>query len=503
MMRSFGWTLPAAFTLLSLAASAPAAEAAVFIPNKTADTADGTCNAADCSLREAVIAANQSSGEDVIILHSGVYRLTLAGTGEDQAATGDLDVTGDLAVVGDGGTSTVIDGAGLDRILSVASGVSLELNGVYLRNGRAQGAVQNGGAILNHGALTITRSILSGNSAASGFGGAIYTDGQAVLTIVDSTLASNVANGGGGGIAIGGTASLTNVTLTGNRSETDFGGGLYVFSDAEATFNNVTITANTAAQKGGGLFAELSAFIGVAPLFSNSILAGNFASSEPDCSGSASSGGYNVVGNASNCLSFSPAKNDKVGTTASPLDPKLGALAENGGPTPTQALLPGSPAIDAGNPAVPGTGGNACPATDQRGAPRPSTTSTPRCDSGAYEITSSCLAGGGTLCLNEGRFKVTATWRTVNASGTAQGVTLTGDTGYLWFFDPANVEVTIKVLNGCGLNNRYWVFAGGLTNVEVTLTVTDTVTGAVKTYGNPQGRNFRPVLDTSAFATCP
>jgi CSLREA domain-containing protein len=502
-MRSFVWTLPAAFALLSLAATAPSAQAAVFIPNKTADTADGTCNPADCSLREAVLAANQNPGEDVIILHAGVYALTLAGTGEDQAATGDLDITGDLVVVGEGGASTAIDGAGLDRVLSVVSGVSLELNGVFLRNGRAQGAIQNGGAILNHGTLTITRSILSGNSSASGFGGAIYTDGPAELTIVDSTLSANVANGGGGGIAIGGTASLTNVTLTANRSETDFGGGLYVFSDAEATFNNVTITANTAAQKGGGLFAELSAFIGVAPVFSNSILAGNFAASEPDCSGSASSAGYNIVGIASSCLSFSAAKNDKIGTSASPLDPKLGLLAGNGGPTPTQALLAGSPAIDAGNPALPGSGGTACAATDQRGAPRPGLQSTPRCDSGAYEITSGCIAGGSTLCLNDGRFKVTATWRTLDSTGPAEGVTLTGDTGYFWFFDPANVEVTLKVLNGCGLNNRYWVFLSGLTNVEVTLTVTDTQTGSVKTYLNPLNRTFRTVLDTNAFATCP
>jgi hypothetical protein len=83
-------------------------------------------------------------------------------------------------------------------------------------------------------------------------------------------------------------------------------------------------------------------------------------------------------------------------------------------------------------------------------------------------------------------------------------VTLTGESGYFWFFDPGNVEVTVKVLNACALNNRYWVFAAGMTNVRVVLTVTDTKTGtATKTYTNPQGRVFRSILDTGAFATCP
>ena len=61
----------------------------------------------------------------------------------------------------------------------------------------------------------------------------------------------------------------------------------------------------------------------------------------------------------------------------------------------------------------------------------------------------------------------------------------------------------IKVLNACGLNSKFWVFAGGLTNVQVDLTVTDTQTGAVKTYQNPQSTAFLPIQDTSAFATCP
>jgi hypothetical protein len=118
--------------------------------------------------------------------------------------------------------------------------------------------------------------------------------------------------------------------------------------------------------------------------------------------------------------------------------------------------------------------------------------------------TGPCVADGTTLCLAGGRFKVRATFETSQPqSGQAQVVLLTPDTGYMWFFSSSNVEVVLKVLNACGVNNRYWVFAGGLTDVRVDVTVTDTQTGAVKTYSNPLGTRFAPIQDTSAFATCP
>lgn len=82
-------------------------------------------------------------------------------------------------------------------------------------------------------------------------------------------------------------------------------------------------------------------------------------------------------------------------------------------------------------------------------------------------------------------------------------VQLTPDTGYFWFFSQSNVEEVIKVLNGCGLNHNYWVFAGGLTNVQVATTVTDTQTGASHIYRNPQSTTFQPIQDTSALAVCP
>ena len=118
--------------------------------------------------------------------------------------------------------------------------------------------------------------------------------------------------------------------------------------------------------------------------------------------------------------------------------------------------------------------------------------------------TGPCVANQTTLCLNNDRFKVEVDWRTLRGDeGPGMAVELTPDTGYFWFFNPENVEMVLKVLDGCDFNNRYWVFAGGLTNVEVQITVTDTETGAVRENVNPLGTPFQPIQDTEAFATCP
>ena len=114
-----------------------------------------------------------------------------------------------------------------------------------------------------------------------------------------------------------------------------------------------------------------------------------------------------------------------------------------------------------------------------------------------------CVPSDTRLCLNGGRFQVEAQWTANGTTGAGHAVALTSDTGTFWFFNSANVEVIVKVLNACGLNQRYWFFAGGLTDVKVRLTVTDTQTGKVKLYDNPQRTPFRPIQDTNAFATCP
>jgi photosystem II stability/assembly factor-like uncharacterized protein len=122
-----------------------------------------------------------------------------------------------------------------------------------------------------------------------------------------------------------------------------------------------------------------------------------------------------------------------------------------------------------------------------------------------YEIAvSACTPDTHTLCLNNGRFSVTADFQSTPAgpSTPATAVPLTSDTGYFWFFDPSNIELVTKVLYGCVVNGSFWFFASGLTNVGVQINVTDTVTGAAKPYANTLGTPFQPIQDTSAFP-CP
>ncbi len=136
-----------------------------------------------------------------------------------------------------------------------------------------------------------------------------------------------------------------------------------------------------------------------------------------------------------------------------------------------------------GSPGLPKAGEDLTPPTPEKG--------------------STCATGPEALCLG-GRFRVEATWETADgAIGTGSAVELTNDTGYFWFFSQTNVEVLVKVLDACGDPfDRFWVFAAGLTDVEVTLTVTDTQTGAVREYHNPQRTSFVPIQDIDAFA-CP
>ena len=127
----------------------------------------------------------------------------------------------------------------------------------------------------------------------------------------------------------------------------------------------------------------------------------------------------------------------------------------------------------------------------------------------AVHAAGSCVPDGNTLCLDDSRFAVQAPFKVGPGLGPtvlATGVPLTDQTGYFWFFDSSNVELVVKVLDGCEVNGYFWVFAGGLTNVEVGLTVTDTdtdtETGSVRQYNSPYGTPFSPIQDTDAFE-CP
>jgi plastocyanin len=111
-----------------------------------------------------------------------------------------------------------------------------------------------------------------------------------------------------------------------------------------------------------------------------------------------------------------------------------------------------------------------------------------------------CVPDALTLCLNGGRFQVRVNWQVPSqgTSGVGTGVGLTTDTGYFWFFSPNNIELVLKVVDGRPVNGMFWVFYGALSDVQYTITITDTATGAVKSYSNPQGK-LASVADTAAF----
>ena len=476
---------------LLLASAAPPAQAGVFIPTKLTDGADGACDS-DCSLRDAILAANAAPGPDFIVLGAGTYSLSLAGAGEDLGATGDLDVVDDLAIVGRDAASTVISAKQIDRVFDVQAAVKLELVSLTVTDGKVTG---DGGGIRVEGRLDLTRAVVGSNWAQIGKGGGIAALGEgAALNVDQSSILQNRSSEQGGGIYLEGTIQMVNSTVWANQADLLGGGGLYAHEDAVGSVSSSTFYQNhVLSGRGGGVYVASVPFLTVEhPEFVNTIIAGSTASaaSEKDCFGAALSAGHNLLGEGSGCLDFGGHPGDMEGTVAAPLDPKLLSLSDTGGPTPVFGLAPGSPAIDHGA---------ACAPVDQRGAERSATA----CEIGAVEVTAQCINGGPVLCLNQNRFRVQATWATATSVNAAKASRLTDESGFFAFFDPSNVELTVKVLNGCGLGGHYWVFLSGLTNVGVTVTVTDTKTGAVKTYNNPLNRTFVPVLDTNAFPTCP
>ncbi len=120
-------------------------------------------------------------------------------------------------------------------------------------------------------------------------------------------------------------------------------------------------------------------------------------------------------------------------------------------------------------------------------------------------LENTCIADTATLCLNQGRFEVRLDWTDFDGIPGEGNVVPTDadDSGLLWFFSAENWEMLVKVLDGCGINERYWVFAAATTNVETTLHVTDTLTGFAKQYFNPLGTSADAITDADAFATCP
>src|SRR3989338_8538023 len=374
-------------TMVAMFMFATPALAATFTVTKVADTNDGACDA-DCSLREAIGAANVLPGADVITVPAGTYTLSIVGAGEDLNATGDLDITGDLTING-AGDATIIDGGAIDRVLTIVLGATVFIDSVTIQNGNP-GAGAGAGGILNAGTLTLTNSTVTDNTGEN-FGGGISNSGT--LSLTDTTVSDNILggtnlSGGGGGIFSSGTLTLTRSTVSGN-STIGRGGGIYG-ADPTITITNGTISGNTALN-GGGIFNRFGTVIithatiagntatdngggiwnfGGTMTLANSIVSGNTAATpSDDCAGSITSLGHNLAGDASCAFAGAGDLNST--------DPLLGPLADNGGPTMTHALLSGSPAIDAVPLAF------CTVTTDQRGVPRPQG---PECDIGAFEV---------------------------------------------------------------------------------------------------------------------
>jgi CSLREA domain-containing protein/uncharacterized repeat protein (TIGR02543 family) len=359
----------------SIALIAPgAAGAAVITPNTTEDQFDE--DASHCSLREAVWTSDHGNqapfladgctpgsvgAADTIRLPAGRYQFTRpadsSGNSFDKS-TGDLDLSGVLTVEAEPGADVTIDANQQDRIFTTFGGQLLTIDGLTLTGGFVDspgaGSATSGGAISTSvsGPLTLTDSTVVDNRA-DGIGGAISTAGNA--TISNSTIAHNTSTElGPGGAAASGTLTLDHSTVSGNVGDADGRTGL----------GNLPV---------GGV----AAFGGGASITThNSIIAGNSENApdvdRPDCSGTVSSTGGNVIGSTAGCT-FTAQASD---STNDPAGPGLSSLNDRGGPTQTHGLLAGSPAIDRG--VAP------CAVTDQRGVTRAGLGNS--CDSGAFEL---------------------------------------------------------------------------------------------------------------------
>ena len=369
---------------------------------------------------------NAAQAGDTILVPGCTIVLT-GPAGEDANASGDLDVAKNLTFQGLGQDATVIDGGGGDRVVHVLAGATVRIADLTLRNGSA--AAADGGGLLNAGTLTlanvtVTRSttassgggisntgtltaadmVISDNVASGNRGGGINNDDPATLDLVRGRVVGNRTVSFGGGIAnIGGPATIADSLISGNSAGQN-GGGINNFSQSSMTVTRSTISGNRSQVAGGGIRnTEMSTLA-----LTNSTIAHNVADGGTgggislNTAGSTltivnstvarnvdtsnSVGGAGGISKVSGTLLLSNsivALNDAApGTIQSDIDPAdidsgtgnllggepgLGPLQDNGGPTPTMAPFPGSPAIDSGNNAAAAAAGLT---TDQRGLPR-------------------------------------------------------------------------------------------------------------------------------------
>ena len=377
--------------------------AALIVVNDLGDTTS-PC-AITCTLRAAITSANSNPGADAIAFSvSGIITLTSR-----------LPSIADDVTIDGTGQAITVSGNSLVQVMVVNNGKTLNLNALTIANGKCDictgGGIANdgmlnvinstffsntasgtgGGGIANTGMLTVTNSTFSGNNAyyldGNGIyygGGGIYNALTATLTVTNSTFFDNFASSGGG-IANAGVLTVTNSIFSSNMATFDGGGivndgalnvsnstfsdnlayyldGGGIFNDGQLNVTNSTFSGNSAFFGNGG---DISNWDGIATLLNTIVASSQYGE---NCYGAIANAGHNL--DRYNSCSWGTSNGSLSNT-----DPRLGPLADNGGSTLTMALLPGSPAINAGDD-------NGCPATDQRGLVRPVG---PHCDIGAYE----------------------------------------------------------------------------------------------------------------------
>ena len=409
----------AAIFVLTIAVSQTASAAGTTITVNTTSDAENSSDGL-CTLREAINAANSNTasgataGECAAGSASDSDTISLTGlTGTITLGSALPAVTSEMSITGPGQSQLTISGNNSFRVfnLTLSSGL-VSFSGLTIANGRANmdvgGGIYNqssadvnvtectiannfavlGGGIANSssGTFTVTNSTIRNNSA--GTAGGCY-NGLGTLNIISSTLNHNIA-GPGGGSGNGGaintgsnTLNIINSTLTNNIA---FNGGGAIFNlstDAKINITQSTISHNSAAN-GGGISSTNGALVKIL----NTIITENGAPNGPDLLGTFVSLGHNFVNAITGSTGFTPGTNnpngDLVGSLFTPVFAVLGPLQNNGGPTHTRALLPGSPAIDAGDNCVVLAGGCLTTplTTDQRGVSRQVNSTV---DMGAFE----------------------------------------------------------------------------------------------------------------------
>lgn len=358
LLKRAGGALFATAAGLGLGAAPGLARADTFTVTKLADTNDGLCDA-DCSLREAIAEANATGFPDIVDAGniSGTIYLDIAGLGNLQVSGyGDLTINGPVAQRLTISGSDTAPGAASGGIINVSTAGTLTLNNLALVDGRTS---ESGGALFaNPTDLVLDRVTIESSSAGNDGGGFVVIGN---VTLANSTVSGNTTGDQGGGFfAFLGNTTVINSTLSGNTAN-QIGGAFYANRDVD--IRSSTISGNVASDSGGGFYMKYDSANGGNSLsVDNSIVANNSAPTSPE---------FHVEGAVTTSFGFSlvegsstPTLVDGVDGNVTGLDPLLGPLQDNGGPTFTHYLPLESPAIDAGDPSfVPP------PDYDQRGAP--------------------------------------------------------------------------------------------------------------------------------------